>query len=59
MFLGFAFEVGAINSIERDQLEKRAGIAFSMLALLQAQYHGASDPAARFLRLLDAKWAER
>jgi hypothetical protein len=57
MFLEFAFEVGAINSIERDQLHKRAGIAFPLLALLQAQYHQAGDPAARFLRLLEAALA--
>ena len=57
MFLEFAFEVGAINSVERDQLEKRAGIAFPLLALLQAQYHEAGDPAARFLRLLEAALA--
>jgi hypothetical protein len=54
MFLEFALEVGAINSIELGQLEKRARIAFGLLALLQAQYHEASDPAARFLRLLEA-----
>jgi hypothetical protein len=57
IWLQFALDVGAISSTERDQLQRQGEKAFDELARLQAQYHRASDPALRFLTLLQAALA--
>jgi hypothetical protein len=54
MFLQFACEVGAIDGAEQKELEQRGSRAFEELGVLQAKYHQASDPALRFVALLQA-----
>jgi len=57
IFLEFALEIGAIGKVERDELLQRCPLALNELVARQAQYHQASDPAARFLGLLRAALA--
>ncbi len=57
MWLEFALEVGAISTEERTELEQRSKRALDELALFQARYHQASDPAVRFIGLLRAALA--
>jgi hypothetical protein len=57
LFLEFAREVGAINQEEAEELEARRQRAFTQLCLLQAKHQNASDPALRFLALLQAALA--
>jgi len=52
--LQFACEVGAIDKAERVELQRRTGQALEELAAAQICYHQASDPALRFLALLQA-----
>jgi len=52
IWLRFALEVGAINRDEQTELERRSQTALGEVALLQAAYHYASDPALRFVALL-------
>ena len=57
LFLEFAREVGAINQQEAEELEGRRQRAFTQLCPLQAKHQNASDPALRFLALLQAALA--
>jgi len=57
IFLEFAFEVGAIGRAEQQELEERSERALGELAVLQAKYQAASDPASRFVVLLRAALA--
>ena len=52
IWLQFACEIGAITASERSQLQRRSGRALDQVANLQAPYHRSSDPALRFLSLL-------
>jgi hypothetical protein len=54
MFLQFAVEVKAIGSAEKQDIEERSGRALSTLATWQAKYQQVSDPALRFIALLQA-----
>jgi hypothetical protein len=54
IWLQFALAVGAISSAEKIELEKRSERALSEIAVLQAPYHHATDPALRFVALLRA-----
>jgi hypothetical protein len=54
MFLQFALEVGAIGLAEKEELEQRGGRALGKVAALQAKYQAGSDPAMRFVGLLQA-----
>jgi hypothetical protein len=54
IWLEFAVECGAINHTQREQLTQRSSGAWNELLTRQAQYHQASDPAGRFLLLLQA-----
>ena len=54
LWLQFAFEIGAISSTEHADLEQRNATALIELRTLQAGYHQASDPALRFMSLLQA-----
>jgi Domain of unknown function (DUF927) len=54
LWLEFALETGAISTAERMEMEQRCERAFQELAVLQARYHQASDPACRFVGLLQA-----
>jgi hypothetical protein len=53
----FAIEIGAISSAEGKELEHRFCNALQEAALNQSQYHQASDPALRFLSLLQTALA--
>jgi hypothetical protein len=57
VWLQFALEVGAISASQQLRLEQRSARALEELAVLQAQYQEASDPALRFLSLLHAALA--
>ena len=57
LFLEFALEVGAIGRAEKEELEERSQRAFAQLCALQAKYQQASDPALRFVALLQAALA--
>ena len=57
MWLEFALEAGAISTEERMELEQRCEQALRELAVLQARYHQASNPAMRFIGLLQAALA--
>ena len=57
LWLEFALEAGAICTAERTELEQRCERAFQELAVLQTRYHQASDPALRFVGLLNAALA--
>jgi hypothetical protein len=57
LWLEFAVETGAIGTTERMELEQRGERAFQELAVRQARYHQASDPALRFVGLLRAALA--
>jgi hypothetical protein len=57
LFLEFGLEVGALNRSEKEELEERSKKALSQLAALQATYQAGSDPASRFLALLQAALA--
>ena len=52
MFLEFAVEIGVIESTERERLAQKSVRAFKELVARQAKYLQASDPALRFLTLL-------
>jgi hypothetical protein len=54
IFLQFAVEVGAIGGAEKQELEERSERALSKLATWQAKYQQVSDPALRFITLLQA-----
>jgi hypothetical protein len=54
MFLHFAQEVGAIGLVEKEELEQRSVKALGQLAAVQAKYQVGSDPALRFVALLQA-----
>jgi len=54
MFLQFAVQVGAIGIAKKQELEERSGRALITLATGQAKYQKASDPALRFIALLQA-----
>ena len=54
IFLEFAFEIGAVGSVERAKLAQRSIDAFNDLMACQTKYHRTSDPASRFLSLLQA-----
>jgi len=58
IWLQFAFDIGAITSAEQAQLERRAGKALAEVAAVQVSHHQASDPALRFLRLLQVALAD-
>ena len=55
--LQFAMEAGAITVTEQAEFRRRCEHALNEIAPLQAQYHQASDPAARFVSLLRASLA--
>ena len=57
IWLQFALDVHAIGITERDQLQRRSKEALDEVAVLQAPYHRASDPALRFLTLLQTALA--
>jgi hypothetical protein len=57
LFLEFALEVGAIGPTEKNELEERSQQAMAQLCALQATYQDASDPALRFVALLQAALA--
>ena len=57
IFLEFALEAGAIGRAEKQELQKRNERALDQLAVLQAHYQAASDPALRFVALLKAALA--
>jgi hypothetical protein len=54
MFLQFAREVGAIGHAQKEELEQRSVKALGQLAAMQAKYQAGSDPAVRFVALLQA-----
>jgi hypothetical protein len=54
IWLDFAVEMGAIGAEQRVELEQRCDRALQELAVLQARYYQPSDPAHRFVRLLQA-----
>jgi hypothetical protein len=56
--LQFASDIGAISSREQAQLERRGRTALAELAVLQAPHHQVSDPALRFLSLLQVALAD-
>jgi len=53
----FAVEIGAISGAEGKELEHRFCNALKQAVLNQCQYHQASDPALRFLYLLQTALA--
>jgi hypothetical protein len=57
IFLQFALEAAAIGKKEKAELEERSQRAFAQLCALQAKYQEASDPALRFVALLQAALA--
>ena len=57
MFLQFALEVGALSGAEKKQLERRCERALAELGNVQAKYQAGSDPALRFLALVQAALA--
>jgi hypothetical protein len=57
IWLQFALEAGAISTAEQSELQQRGESALNELAMLQARYHHASDPALRFVSLLRAALA--
>ena len=57
LWLLFALEAGAIGAAEQAALRHRCERALDDLAVLQRQYHQASDPALRFVSLLQAALA--
>jgi hypothetical protein len=57
IWLQFTLEVGAISSGEQTKLERRCRTALDELASIQVLYHQASDPALRFVTLLQAALA--
>ena len=59
IWLRFAVEIGAITAAERDQLQERNEKALDHVAGLQTLYHRSSDPALRFLFLLQTALANR
>ena len=54
IFLEFAVAIGALEQGGREQLSERSRRALSEVITRQAKYHQASDPAMRFLTLLDS-----
>ena len=54
IFLQFAQEIGAIGHAQKEELEQRSVKALGQLAAMQAKYHASSDPAMRFVALLQA-----
>jgi len=54
IFLDFAFEAGAISRLEQAELKDRWERALDELAAVQTRYHQVSDPALRFISLLQA-----
>src|ERR1022692_2468623 len=57
IFLQFAMEVGAPSRAEKEQLQRRGEGALGDLAQRQAQYQAGSDPAWRFVALVQAALA--
>jgi hypothetical protein len=57
IWLQFAFEVGAIDTSEKEELQRRSASALNELAALQTRYHQANDPALCFIALLRAALA--
>jgi hypothetical protein len=57
IWLEFALEAGAIGTEEQAELADRCSRALAELAALQAPYQVASDPALRFVALLQAALA--
>jgi hypothetical protein len=57
IFLRFALESGAIEPVERAELDRRSERALKEMVGLQASYHQASDSALRFVALLRAALA--
>jgi hypothetical protein len=55
IWLEFALEAGAIGTEEQAELADRCSRALAELAALQAPYQVASDPALRFVALLQAQ----
>jgi hypothetical protein len=56
-WLQFALEVGAISNPEQVELKHRGRKALDEVAAMQSSYHQASDPALRFVSLLQAALA--
>ena len=54
LFLEFALAIGAIDQTQEKELERRGSRALEELGVLQAKYQDASDPAMRFIALLQA-----
>jgi len=54
IFLEFAAEVNAIDTIQCEALAQRCVVALNELLARQAKYHQAADPAKQFLTLLKA-----
>ncbi len=52
IFLEFAEETNAVDTIEREALAQRGALALSEVLARQAKYHQAADPAQQFLSLL-------
>ena len=57
IWLRFAVEVGAITDAERNRMQERSEKALDHVARLQAPYHRGSDPAFRFILLLQTALA--
>src|SRR5580704_12196851 len=57
IWLQFALEVGAIRPAEKAQLESRSWRALNQLAVVQGLHQQASDPALRFVSLLQVALA--
>jgi len=57
LWLEFAWETGAIETAEQPELMRRCERALQELAALRTRYHQGSDPARRFVSLLNAALA--
>jgi len=57
LWLKFACQVGAITGTEKEKLARRSWRILNELTPLQSSYHHASDPALRFVSLLQAALA--
>jgi hypothetical protein len=57
IWLQFALDVGAIRPAEKAQLESRSWRALNQLAVVQGLHQQASDPALRFVSLLQVALA--
>ncbi len=54
LYLDFALEAGAVDGVERDRLASRCWDALREAAAAQAKHQAATEPAARFLALLQS-----